>query len=407
MKKLIAGFLLALTLAGCGGGGGSSSPAASPTPAPAPTAYAANQVPVTVDLTFKSLNTPYVSVTVCAPGTSNCTTVDHVLVDTGSTGLRLLRSTLPASMGLATATDPNTGAPLAECAEFGSGHAWGPISTVDLKMGGEVASSLPMQIIDDSFATVPTDCAGYGPDMAANGATSMLANGIIGVSVLRRDCNSLCFDATSTIYYDCPTQTCTPAVMQFSQQLPNPVSRFANDNNGVVLQFPAVADGGAPSVTGTLTFGIDTQANNALGSAIKMNTTSGATVNATYQGQAMYGLVDSGSGAFFLPDSTIPQCPGSFSSLSWFCPASTVSRTASLVSSDNVTTSATFSIANAMSELGAGKAAHANNGVNMSLFGLSVLDLGMPYFYGKTIYFGIQSNDDLTAGIWPYFAVKS
>jgi hypothetical protein len=72
-----------------------------------------------------------------------------------------------------------------------------------------------------------------------------------------------------------------------------------------------------------------------------------------------------------------------------------------------VTTSATFSIANAMSELGAGKAAHANNGVNMSLFGLSVLDLGMPYFYGKTIYFGIQSNDDLTAGIWPYFAVKS
>ena len=44
-----------------------------------------------------SINHAYVTVRVCAPGsTTQCANVDHVLLDTGSWGLRLVRSVLAA-----------------------------------------------------------------------------------------------------------------------------------------------------------------------------------------------------------------------------------------------------------------------------------------------------------------------
>jgi len=46
----------------------------------------------------------------------------------------------------------------------------------------------------------------------------------------------------------------------------NPVTLFATDNNGVIIELPAVS-GVETSVTGSLIFGIGTQSNNALGSA--------------------------------------------------------------------------------------------------------------------------------------------
>src|ERR1700690_3643354 len=61
--------------------------------------------------TAASVNQLYTDVTICIPGTSNCQTVSDVLVDTGSTGLRLLASevklTLPAVKDV-------TGSPLGE-----------------------------------------------------------------------------------------------------------------------------------------------------------------------------------------------------------------------------------------------------------------------------------------------------
>ncbi|MFX8377738.1 DUF3443 family protein, partial [Acinetobacter baumannii] len=48
------------------------------------------------------------------------------------------------------------------------------------------------------------------------------------------------------------------------QQLPNPVAAFATDNNGTIIALPAVPQRGATSVSGTVTFGIGTQADNSL-----------------------------------------------------------------------------------------------------------------------------------------------
>ncbi len=87
-----------------------------------PTPVAVNTATVTVDAGpaalasgpdgYSAFNQPYVTVTVCAPGsTSNCQTIDHVLLDTGSVGLRLLAA--GAQPGPARGTCPARRAPRA------------------------------------------------------------------------------------------------------------------------------------------------------------------------------------------------------------------------------------------------------------------------------------------------------
>ncbi len=88
MLTFFPGFVL---VAGCGGGGGSSSSSASSGGSNA--GAAPNVLAVTVnDPSYP--NKPTVSVTVCVPGTSNCQTINHVLVDTGSYGFRIFRQAL-------------------------------------------------------------------------------------------------------------------------------------------------------------------------------------------------------------------------------------------------------------------------------------------------------------------------
>ncbi len=78
------------------------------------------------------------SVTICQTGTSNCATIDDVQVDTGSNGLRLLASALPASLALPAV--PSGGGVSGECAVFGSGYAWGAVRRADVRMAGQVPS---------------------------------------------------------------------------------------------------------------------------------------------------------------------------------------------------------------------------------------------------------------------------
>src|ERR1700733_4194275 len=60
-------------------------------------------------------NGAFTSVTICVPGQSSCQTIGGVLVDTGSTGLRLLASSMTLALPQQTDT---SGAPIAECFSF-------------------------------------------------------------------------------------------------------------------------------------------------------------------------------------------------------------------------------------------------------------------------------------------------
>ncbi|MCX7226770.1 MAG: DUF3443 family protein, partial [Burkholderiales bacterium] len=92
LGQWVAVTLLSVSIAACGGG--SSTPAKLPTvEVPAGN----NAIAVTVDRgpTGNNVNRLYTSVTICEPGSSSqCQTINHVLVDSGSTGLRLLASVI-------------------------------------------------------------------------------------------------------------------------------------------------------------------------------------------------------------------------------------------------------------------------------------------------------------------------
>ncbi len=120
----------------CGGGGSAPAPkgvAGTPTlnARPSPPAVS-NALSITVDLgpagTGHNVNRLYTDVTICSPGsTTQCQTIDHVLVDTGSSGFRLLSNAMALGLNLNRLTGAG-GQPLLNCAQFvDNSFAWGPV----------------------------------------------------------------------------------------------------------------------------------------------------------------------------------------------------------------------------------------------------------------------------------------
>lgn len=339
------------------------------------------------------------SVTVCAPGTSNCVTIDNVQVDTGSQGFRVLASQLPASLALpavlATASAGTVNGVSGECGVFGTGYTWGAVRTADIRMAGQLAPSLSIQVIaDPSMPTVPADCAASGLPMMTPAA--LRVNGILGVGLFSADCGGGCIaSALPRWYYACDTTgSCVSSTQPLDQQVTNPISRFALDNNGVVIDLPMVGPSGQATVYGSMIFGIGTQANNTLGSAtvLKANTTTGY-VTTSLNGQPYsQSFIDSGSNGLFFPSTTLTRCGV------WWCPASTQSLSATLTGVNGATASPDFSIANAQTLFATNNYAFNNLGGPSSAF-----DWGLPFFFGRRIYTAIESR--LTsAGNGPYYA---
>jgi len=364
---------------------------------------------MTVESTLTSVSVvdvPYVTVKVCVPGTTTCTTVDHVLVDTGSTGLRILASALDSSVsGALTSVTSSSGSQLGECAQFVSGYMWGTVKKADLYIAGEEAASLPIQLVSDSsYSTVPSACQAKGTSMGTQ--ASLGANGIIGLGSTKQDCGSSCVSSTSSgYYYSCASSSsCTGTTVALTSQVLNPVAQFSSDNNGVVLVLPSIATSGAATATGKLYFGIGTQSNNVLGSAVPYGTSSGL-FYVSFNGVSMYGYIDSGSNGLFFNDSSLTTCTSGNAS-GWFCPTSTTSLSATMTSVATSTISSSsktisFSIANAQSLFSSGNAAFSNLGApygNNTYFAF-----GLPFFFGKSVFVAIEGSVT-PVGYGPYVA---
>ncbi|MCX4164755.1 MULTISPECIES: DUF3443 domain-containing protein [Paraburkholderia] len=390
--------IAAACIAGCGGGGGSSGGGSTPvTPA------GGNQVALTVNAGVANVvNIPTVSVTVCPPGsTSNCQTINNIQVDTGSYGLRVVSSALTSSLSGALPVTTVSGAQIAECAQFAIGYTWGTVRTANVTIGSETASSIPVQIIGDlASSTVPATGCANGP--AQNTASALGANGILGIGVAPNDCGTTCAtSANSSIYYSCPSGTnCTKTTLPTTQQVANPVQNFPVDNNGVVLQMPSISSTGATSASGTLTFGIGTQANNTLTASQTFTTNSaGNMVSSTFNGSTVTAFLDSGSNAYFLSDQTLTQCTNSNYS-GFYCPSTPTSRTATLVGVNGTVGTVTMNVTSAATLFG-NTSNYAFNDL-AAAGGLGQLDLGLPFFYGRTIFFGMDRR--ATGGAAPYVA---
>ena len=138
---LFIGFAALCTACGGGGGGGTSivpvpTPSSTAIPVPTPTPSAGSNVqPISVNPGPEGnyANGVFTSVTVCVPGTSSCQTIDSILVDTGSYGLRILGSELAVALPAQTEGDDT----VAECALFTDSFTWGPVADADVEIAGE------------------------------------------------------------------------------------------------------------------------------------------------------------------------------------------------------------------------------------------------------------------------------
>jgi hypothetical protein len=371
--------------------------------------------------TNPAANSLYASVTICVPSTQTCQTVDHILVDTGSSGLRILQSAIPG-LSLPTLTDGNGGT-INNCVQFlDTSYLWGPVQQADIRIGSEVAGSANIQTISSSNTGIPTACTNGGT-INENTPQLLEANGILGVGPEPTDCTAqgpvnLCDGSVQSplpAYFDCPSSGCASNATQITiiaaNQVTNPVTLFGADSNGVIIQLPAVTSA-APTVSGSLTFGINTAAgNNNLGTATVFPMSNDSFITLFSSQTLNASFIDSGSNALFFP-STITVCTDN---TAFYCPGSLTPETATNEGAGGTPTSIVdFNVDNADSLF--------TNNPNDAAFGTLAgpqgtpntctsqgtgscsFDWGLPFFYGNTVFTAIDGAAVNNVGTGPFWA---
>lgn len=343
-------------------------------------------------------NGAFTTVTICVPGQSSCQTISGVLVDTGSSGLRVLASAL--TLPLPQQTDAS-GSPVVECLPFLDGFTWGPVQSADVKLGGEQASAIPIQIVgSSSFTNIPTACSSQGA--AENTLDALGANGILGVGLFRQDCGPACAVTGSSnpgLYYSCSTSGCTVIAESLTTQVQNPVWLFPTDNNGIVMQLPQVPAGGALNASGMMVFGIGTQSDNALGAAKVLTLDGDGNFTTVFNGQSYpNSFIDSGSNGVFFLDSATTGLPLCKISKDFFCPPTLQTLSATHRGANGATTVVSFNVGNVDALNGNFSAFNEVTGPSPSNF-----DWGLSFFFGRTVFTAIEGQGT-TGGVGPYVA---
>ena len=515
----IASLALALVLSACGGGGGGGS-SATATPAPtltnfdilgsasytnvpaqpnaalcpstpeqtsllaAPTTSSAavymDVCPITTTTNGTSstsgvANIPYISVYVCAPGsTTNCAWIDHIAVDTGSEGLRLLASAVPNSLltalpavttaNLVFASPPPATGPVGECYDFVSSFFWGGVYTADIKFGGTAAypnapntqlaaTGIKLQILNDtnmpasppsgnnSISGTQTTCGSSAGSVQENSAAQIGANGLIGIGLFQEDCHGNCTSGLGAANYyvltgNAVTGTLKPISPSASSSMQNPIAALPSPYNaGTTFQLNAVHNIIAatknnntlaqPSAfAGSLSFGpapsnvhqlIADPVNGYIQSTVLGTTYSLANLGGTY--------LDSGSNALFFSNSGttsagtglnlagVATCPGNnvFACVTaaTSCSIDGITTKCVSLSPTSMTSVATAAAPSPASysvpvdpanyPLAVFDANTTFNTFSPAVDGLAlvsstnagIFDWGLPFFFGRTLYFGI------------------
>lgn len=368
------------------------------------TALSANALAITVDSgpSNNSFNMPFVSVTVCQPGTAICKTIDHVQVDTGSYGLRLLASAVnsPTPLALPAVTNAS-GMPVAECTQFVSGYTWGSVRRADVKLSAEIASNLPIQIVGDTsspYTNVPAACSSSGADLGT--ISNLGANGILGVGLFNQDCAPCTNSIAPGLYYACSIAGCSDTVLPLTSQVANPVAAFSSiNNNGVMVVLPSVPAGGSNSLSGMLVFGISTQSNNQLGSTPVYAADNSSNFTTVYKGQThSHSFIDSGSNGVFFDDSAITQCPSTADG--FYCPSSTLALSAVNTGFGGGTSgTVNFTVENIQMLSNSRVAANVGGTLGLS----QSFDWGLPFFFGRKVFVAIKGGS-APGGTAPYWA---
>ena len=367
-------FALLLTLSGCGGGS-SSTPAPEAVCTGGPPAGLAspgqNSQPVYESTCPQTVNIPVVTLTICVPGNpSNCREVPNILLDFGSTGLRLSH-TLAISGELPQETA--NGQPLTECYYFESGYNYGPVVSAAVTLGKNTVT-VPVQISNSSLSA---PCGSLVSPSSSSAPFEPTYNGILGVLFPRYDY----IDSDAAVYF-AGGQIWDPAQNE-TVTVQNPVYLLTStsNNNGVLLSISTTVSGttGAPGFTGTLTFG-------APSGGTSLQTDQYGEITATYNSNTYTdsAFFDTGSNGFFIdnPD-IIPNCSGNLAG--FFC-GDASGQTVTFSSCTQCTSSSappfTFSIVSAQTLLSTGNTVFSTLGGYQQ----GIFDAGFPAFlYGNAI----------------------
>jgi hypothetical protein len=368
----------------------------------------ANEVPVCVDdgpidpataQSARSVNRPFVTVRLCKPGdTTQCVNVNHMLVDTGSTGIRVSVPALPSRINLPAVTT-RAGAPVAECMHFISGWTWGSLNRADVYIGGLVARNMPIQMMESAptnptlgghgggaFPKVPPECSEADINANVGSVGTIRANGIIGVGVWPNDA-LINYDQ----YFVCASGVCTVTNdLDPSQRPTHPVLHLPNYRGGVSLKMAAISRSGTLNATGTLTFGVTSVPPGA--SQLVLNEFGLFTTTAINGQIYPYSYIDSGTvGMFFdLETPAIPECTRA---LGLYCPSTSLRMAANQSDADGNNHYVSFEVPNLEDLLINSRIAPtALNNLTGPTYDSYNLNLpqrfawGFPFFYGRTVY---------------------
>lgn len=372
-----------------------------------------NVVPLVVDRGYNGLasNTSFITLTVCIPNTNDCQVLDHVFVDTGSTGLRINQSALNINLRSINFYEST----IYQCMKFGEGYTFGPAATADVRIGGETAKNIPVQVFNDvDHSNVPTDCSNGLPFADLN---NFGAKAIVGVNPYSNPNNNY------TGVYTCrESQPC--AKVENPREIPvqlnlNPVVAFSKDNNGLIINLPPVNFAESSALVGYMVFGLDTQNNNQVNSSpVKVLGSSNPDFQVGYfhansnSLNSSYAIFDSGYQTYYFYDANMAQCtlpnpdghsyycPNSFpqywsSRISSYNSADIVGEISALIINYEVTLGLHDTVVPGLGEV-------ASQVDNLTIYGL-------PFFFGKRVYIGLmgESGNQTPLGIGPAWGYES
>jgi hypothetical protein len=157
------------------------------------------------------------------------------------------------------------------------------------------------------------------------------------------------------------------------------------------LQLPVPAAPGAPSVSGTLVFGLGTSDSNQLGAATLLTADpADGTLTTTRDGRSFaQSVVDSGSSAYYFPDSSLAACAQGDPGDGFYCPPTAVADSATISGGNGTQSSVSFTIANAdaLFREGTSDTAFPDLAGPLPGSGLTAqtFDRRLPFHYGRTV----------------------
>ena len=470
-----AAVVLAVLLTACGGGGGDSTSTSLRCgntncqllndPVATTFVQTNNNLRVSVDDRgphgFKNLgvstNMLFADVTVCSPGgvrtdPTQCVTIDHVLVDTGSVGLRIIASKVSA---LHLTPISSAGQDVWQCYPFVIGGLWGRNVGADVWLGQQVTTQPPVaiQLIDDqSVMSPPDDCrtvtdATIDLSNILASAGDLGANGILGIGSTTLDCGFYCEQGSyhvtrsdppgsSNLYFACAvgetnSARCSLTPVPAAFQVFNPVAALsAGFNNGVVLKMPAIPanNPGAQTAMGELILGIDVanmpmNAQKVYLGVLDTVSDSYLSIKTFFNGHSFANsYLDTGTNGMFFYDASMQPCDNLTPATAltklfyWYCPATTMAGLRADLSdgdpSANPAVAVPFQIANyarlsltentAFSDLAGAVNGYGplNTPLNTYVADTKTFAWGMPFFYGKQVYLSIWEQSGSVNGPW-------